>query len=243
VQLLIYLGTGSGTFAAPLASTPGGYVTELVAGDFNGDGTLDLVIADQGHYLGTFIGSGFSILLGKGDGTFSIPISIPVGIDNPHPSGLVAADWNGDGMLDLAVSVPGQNPNKQLLILLGRGNGTFQEPIAYSVAIIGFPTTSFDEWVAADLNGDGIPDLISIGPRWLLGNGDGTFQPEVTFIGDSGGFGLGSLIAADFNQDGRIDLAGAGVTVLLNISQPASSTALGSRWGIAPSPSSAPGGP
>jgi hypothetical protein len=83
----------------------------------------------------------------------------------------------------------------------------------------------------------------AVRPEWLLGNGDGTFQPEVTFIGDSGSFGLGSLIAADFNQDGRIDLAGAGVTVLLNISQTASSTALGSRWGIAPSPSRAPGGP
>jgi hypothetical protein len=218
VQLLIYLGTGDGTFAAPLASSVGAYPAALVVGDFNGDGKPDLVIADRGQLqFGVFTGSGLSILLGNGDGTFSVPISIPVGADNPHPIGLVAADWNRDGLLDLAVTLPGQ-----LLVLLGRGDGTFQVSTAHSVL-----ATNFDKPVVADLNGDGIPDLIGAGPRWLLGNGDGTFGPEVTFSGGLAGLYLGAIIAADFNQDGRTDLAGGvtlGVAVLLNISQAASST-------------------
>ena len=221
-QLLIYLGKGDGTFAAPLASTVGSFPAALVVGDFNGDGKLDLVIADQGQRpFGGIAGGGLSILLGKGDGAFSAPIPIPVGVDNPYPIGVVAADWNLDGLLDLVVNRPDQARQKlELLVLLGLGDGTFQVSTAYPVS-----ANSFDQPVVADLNGDGIPDLIGAGPSWLLGNGDGTFGPEVTFGGGLGGLGLGAIIAADLNHDGRIDLAGGvtlGAAVLLNISQPAS---------------------
>jgi uncharacterized protein (TIGR03437 family) len=214
-RLLTYLGTGSGTFAAPLASIAGTYPSALAVGDFNRDGKLDVVVAYQGD-ISTVPppGGGLSILFGKGDGTFAAPVPISLGIDKPQPAGLVAADWNGDGQLDLAVTLN----NGTLLVLLGRGNGTFQPPTTYP-----YSATWFDRLVVADLNRDGIPDLIGTGPNWLLGNGDGTFRPEVTFAGNAYP-PMSSVIAADFNHDGRIDLAGGiftiGVAVLLNISTP-----------------------
>jgi uncharacterized protein (TIGR03437 family) len=212
-QMLIYLGNGTGTFAAPLASAAGVYPSALAVGDFNRDGKLDVAVADQGDITSaTTPGSGFRILFGKGDGTFSAPVSILVGTDKPGPVGLVAADWNRDGLPDLAVTLNGG----PLVVLLGRGDGTFQAPTMYWV-------TGFNQLAVADLNGDGIPDLIGAGPRWRLGNGDGTFGPEETF-GGSAHLLMNSVIAADFNHDGRIDLAGgiypAGVALLLNISQP-----------------------
>src|ERR1035437_8424973 len=213
-QMLTYLGTGAGTFAAPLASAAGVYPAARAGGDFKRDGKLDVVVADQGDITNaTTPGSGFRILFGKGDGTFSAPVSIFVGTDKPGPIGLVAADWNRDGLPDLAVTLNGG----PLVVLLGRGDGTFQAPTMYWV-------TGFNQLAVADLNCDGIPDLIGAGPRWRLGNGDGTFGPEETFAGSTYPL-MNPVIAADFNHDGRIDLPGeiypAGVAVLLNISQPA----------------------
>ena len=99
-----------------------------------------------------------------------------LGIGNPQPAGLVTADWNGDGQLDLAVPLN----NGTLLVLLGRGNGTFQAPTTYP-----YSATRFDRLAVADLNGMESPTLIGTGPNWLLGNGDGTFRPEVTFAGNA----------------------------------------------------------
>src|SRR5262249_41782265 len=107
-----------------------------------------------------------------------------------------------------------------LVVLLARGDGSFQPPVIYDVTSAGV--------VAGDLNGDHIPDLVVGTPRstdayggagYLVGNGDGTFAPEVPLAGS-----IGPLVTADFNRDGKLDLAGAyglfGVVSLLNASQP-----------------------
>jgi len=166
----------------------------LTAGDFNGDGLLDLADA-----------SGGNMFLNAGNGEFT---DLP---DVPFADGasIVSGDFNGDGILDLAST----NGNS-ISVFLGNGNGTFTEKSGQPTS----PNPNVD-LITADFNGDGILDLAVIDSAnavsiWL-GKGDGTFQPPIPTTGSGDG-----IVAADFNGDGRMDLAItnsslATVTVLL----------------------------
>ena len=116
------------------------------------------------------------------------------------PASLVTADWNGDGRLDLAV---GNQGSSDISILLGRGDGTFQDQLTNPVG--NRPAGV----VTADLNHDGHTDIITANYysndiSVLLGNGDGTFQPARSF---PAGEDPTALAVADFNGDGRLDVA------------------------------------
>ena len=113
-------------------------------GDFNGDGNLDAAVVGP-----TALGQKdvVRIFLGNGDGTFSPAKSYPAGI-SPHA--IAAADFNGDGTLDLAIAAP------NVSILVGNGDGTFQPPVAFRVR--GHP----DDLIVADFNHDGKPDVATI---------------------------------------------------------------------------------
>jgi hypothetical protein len=166
----------------------------IAVGDFNRDGVPDLAIAAAGTNTNNIV-----ILLGNGDGTFRHEVSYTVGVG---PTSLVAADFNHDGNLDLAIA---NSLSDYVSILLGNGDGTFrpgpQNP----------PVTPPGTRIATgDFNGDGKPDLVTIGSNVisvLLGNGDGTFQNAVTtaplFYVESMGLG-------DFNGDGKLDVVTAG---------------------------------
>lgn len=171
----------------------------ITSGDFNGDGNLDLAVANN-----RFI----SILLGVGNGTFLPAILINIG-DSPL-IGILAADFNGDGILDLAVT--NDEPGNVISILLGNGDGTFQSPTNYATG------TRPGQFVAADFNGDGILDLavtndISGNVSIFLGNGDGTFQPSTFYPAGDAPIGI---TTGDFNGDGKLDLAVTDVGVGAN---------------------------
>ncbi len=216
-DLWILLGNGDGTFQAPVTYSfdqpppsegfiPGGLPAAIVAGDFAGDGILDLAVT-------TVVGDRVSVFLGNGDGTFRPPVAYTVGY---QPDGIVAADLSGNGILDLAVYDTWSN---EVSILMGNGDGTFQpavndvlgpgDPGVPGSGIAGFTNEGL---VAGDLSGNGIVDLavddaFAGGVSILMGNGDGTFRPPVTYPVTNAGLALG-----DFNGDGKLDLVlGGGI--------------------------------
>jgi hypothetical protein len=190
-SLSVLLGNGNGTFKPQKLIGLDGRPIAVVVGDFNGDGVLDVVALTTDLF----------VLLGNGDGTFRVGGMSVLGAQ-PLPS-LVAADFNNDGKLDLAVA-----DNQGVEVLLGNGDGTFQAAVEYSAS-------NQPSWVATgDFNGDGKVDLVvsafdqNFGTgivNVFLGKGDGTFgSPIVTGNLKVGG---GNVAVRDFNGDGKLDVA------------------------------------
>jgi hypothetical protein len=172
----ISLGNGDGTFQPEVSYATGSVADSVAVGDFNGDGILDLAVANS-YGSGAPVPYGtVSILLGNGDGTFQPAVSYDA---NSYPGAVAVGDFNGDGALDLVVA---NNYQYQytVSILLGNGDGTFQSPVVYAV---GNGPVSL---VVGDFDGDQNLDIVvansgSNDLSILLGNGDGTFQPQTTY--------------------------------------------------------------
>jgi FG-GAP-like repeat/Cep192 domain 4/Protein of unknown function (DUF1573)/Abnormal spindle-like microcephaly-assoc'd, ASPM-SPD-2-Hydin len=161
----------------------------VVTADLNGDGQLDIAVANRTD-------STISVFLSQPNGTLAAGVTYNVG---SGPVALAAADFNGDGHPDLATANEG---SRNVSVLINNGDGTFQAAATYAA---GYEPNSI---AAADFNADGKMDLAvsNFGDNTvsvLLGNGDGTFQnQQVTLVGT----GPKSLLAGDFNNDGKSDL-------------------------------------
>jgi hypothetical protein len=193
------LNNGDGTFSST-ATLP---VFNPVVGDFTGDGNLDIA-----GVTGT---NTISVFLGDGDGTFQAPVSSHV--DGEGVFTLAVGDFNGDGNLDLAATAFTSSDHvdtTRVHVLLGQGDGTFQEsPVSTPIFRYGAEPVFM---AAADFYGDGIPDLI-VGDNTfsdvvvLRGGGDGSFRIADSFPGVFAVSGLDSGAVGDFNGDGLPDFA------------------------------------
>jgi FG-GAP-like repeat/FG-GAP repeat len=155
----VFLGDGTGKFTLASSPTTGNWPQSIVVGDFNGDGKLDLVVANRDSDT-------LSILLGDGTGNFTLASSPATG-DEPDSVGV--GDFNGDGKLDLAVT-----DVFDCSVLLGDDTGNFTQvstlPGQGAVAV-------------GDFNGDSKLDLALSGGSVLLGDGTGSFTPAASFPG------------------------------------------------------------
>ena len=218
------------TIQPPIGLPTQGGPVAVIHADFNGDGMEDLAVSDTGSQV-------ISISLGNGDGTFQAAATYPV------PSGcvvgyLAAADFNNDHKIDLLGVC---QFTSQVLVYLGHGDGTFSAPVSSKLPVPAFAGTIFLEAVSAgiaatvaDFDGDGKQDLAilltsdlavsfpsSVNIYFLPGNGDGSFGAAMEV---ERGVAAVALTSADFNGDGKPDIAylslttnGDGVTQSLNI--------------------------
>ena len=238
----IFLNNGDGTFQPRYPVPVLGPVRSVTVADFNGDGKADLAVADGlgvNGQLDQNYPAGLTILLGNGDGTFRtaghyLSPATPGG-GTVNPEFVVAGDLNNDGITDVVVC----NYDHNINVYLGNGDGTFQPAVGYDTGQSpggyegGDVNGTYPRAVAiADINGDGIPDLVvdNIGNSntnpvqlgsvaVLLGNGDGTFQHPIQYTP----FNYpGWLAVGDFTGDGLPDIAvtqvqdGHSVNVLRN---------------------------
>ena len=212
----VLLGNGNGTFQNQVTYATGNNPLSVAVGDFNGDGKLDLVVANYDAFTST---NTVSVLLGNGDGTFQNQVTYATTAESIS---VAVGDFNGDGKPDLAVASGAVN------VLLGNGDGTFQNQVTYSTGDSAYSV------VVADFDGDGKLDLavangddntVSV----LRGNGDGTFQNRVAYFA---GLFVGPMAVGDFNGDGNPDLTtlnfryseAAGYVLLNQVTQTARAT-------------------
>jgi hypothetical protein len=198
----VFVNDGNGGLPETTGYPVGGYPSEVVTADLNGDGSPDAAVAAHGTDV--------AVLLNAGDGTFGAAADYLAG---SGPVSIVAADLDRDGDRDLATANTSSN---QMAVLLNDGDGTFQRDSLYSVG------TGPSSVSTADIDGDGNTDII-VGNRFsqnvsvLTNRGDGTFWPRLDYRLAAG---ADDVTATDLDGDGAPDLAVAvgisGLSVLLN---------------------------
>lgn len=206
----VVLGMADGRFSAAYRIPIEWGASFVAAADLNHDRKSDLVFTNQCTDTPCTIG-GVGLMLGNADGTFQPAVKYST---QHSPSYIALADLNRDGNADIAVAnyciTSSSNcANGSVSILLGNGDGTFQQASNY-------PTGGGSVWLAAaDFNQDRKVDLAIANYCFvttnctrsfaiLLGNGDGSFQPPIVYPTP---INPRALLAYDVNRDGKPDLA------------------------------------
>jgi hypothetical protein len=185
--LAVLLGNGDGTFQPALFSQPGDS-NDIAADDFNGDGNIDVVLAN---------GFTVQVALGNGDGTFQSAIGY---FTYGAAKTVATTDMNHDGVPDLVVG------GDHTVVLLANGDGTFGSAALYGVGLSFARIGYFNH----DRNADVVTGGNSVAIGVALGKGDGTLRAPIPYF--VGGEGFDS---ADFDGDGHADVVSSGFSELL----------------------------
>jgi len=182
--VFVSLGSGNGTYSTPQMYRSGAATSRwVVAGDFNGDGNLDLAVANESSDFGA--DGGVAILLGNGDGTFGPPTVYDSG--GASAMAVATGDFDGDGKLDVAVV----NQTTSIGILLGNGDGTFKPVVPTSTSA---GVAANQSIAVGDFNGDGLSDVALVAQ---------SSSP------DSAGLYDGVVEIFISNRDGKLSLKGS----------------------------------
>lgn len=188
ISILLSDGSGGFSLVQEIGSLSGAPV-ELLVGDFDRDGILDLFTLER-------VGGTLSLYRGLAEGRFSVWTSVSVG---SRPESMATGDFDGDGLLDFAVVNEG---NDELLLLYGRAMGFFDPEQRVPLGFVPRHVTS------GDLDGDSVSDLVLADAddrrvRVYRASGSRTYSPvgSIAIPSDPR-----SALAVDLTQDGRLDL-------------------------------------
>jgi autotransporter-associated beta strand protein len=208
--LYVLLGNGDGSFQDAVRYTVGEVPFSVVVGDLNGDGAQDLVVANRAY--------GVSILYGTGDGTFQEGVILDFPLYPPrYVSGAVTlVDLNRDGQLDLVLG-NWTGYSVTVIVLANDGNDEAGYARFRHSADDDYPIADVTSLAVADVDGDGRLDLVAASALGaevgvLKGNGDGTFQRpwKLSRVGNLRVESAMVLAVADFDGDGKLDVAATG---------------------------------